>query len=86
VRYDTLVAIVMCLVAMLSALLLHAANAATWPDEMPPPKFDQQMWEAAQAALGTPAEPVECMQIRAHGHAAVCITEMEWRRQHANDQ
>lgn len=86
-RWEIIKVFIACLlIGALLALMLEPARAADWPDEMPPPKFDEQMWEAAQAALSTPAEPVECMQIREHGHAAVCITELEWRRQHADDE
>ena len=85
-RVVIMVVLLTLAVFMLAGFMLGRASAGEWPTDMPPPKFGDQMWDAAKAALSTPPEALACMQIRQHGDAAVCISELEWRRQHADDE
>ncbi|MBI2801259.1 MAG: hypothetical protein HYX63_13440 [Gammaproteobacteria bacterium] len=63
-----------------------AAEEIEWPQDMPPPKFDEQLWEVAKMSVSEPVDSPKCIQIKKHRHAMLCITELEWRRLHEGDK
>ena len=84
-RAHIVVAIIAALIVA-AACLDQRAHAETWPHEMPPPKFEAQLWDAAKVAAQTPAESIRCMQVRTRGATALCITENQWHLMHEHDR
>lgn len=80
--YDWIVPIVFCVLVTSFLARCHRVEA-----EEPPPITPREITlsEARAAVLATPAPVLECYQERVHGRTHVCITESEWRRQHADD-
>ena len=62
----------------LAFLASFTCEAADWPKEMPEPKYDPQVWDAARVALEEGYAPTACFQRRDKGNASICITEGQW--------
>ena len=48
-------------------------------------KRDLFLNDVRAANLAEPHDDIECMQIRAKGETRLCITELQWFRQHMDD-
>lgn len=75
--------LVLVLTVITTVLLIRGAGA----EEPPPPitARDLTLNDARAYALATQPDAVPCYQVREQGQTRVCITETEWRRQHAED-
>ena len=57
----------------------------TWPNEMPAPVIDDQIWDAGKEAMREKYTPPKCFQvIDTAAGASVCVTEEEWMRLHGD--